>query len=307
MGIKVVDVKGYPRNDARNRMIDMAKTERHFWIEPWEAVMQGHSILQTFNQRAGYVQILTNKIINYDVRLWDGKDKFINPAYERLNVDMAPIVPIVLYSKGRPEDKDIFSVLEQWKADEPLSARPYYYQAYELLSLGKYDEFIKIAEHYMFIDKSTSMSATMIRYYYAMIQLMYKRAFKPALQNINLCLCTKPLMAEFWCLMGDVYYHLLNRFNQAKEFYENAIILGSRRLKNDTWPMDIRKYNAYPKKMIESCNKIMHTTSFYVKQSTTQQLKTAGLVIPNFMSGLTDGWHFTPADTEFEDKSNRQQ
>jgi hypothetical protein len=28
-----------------------------------------------------------------------------------------------------------------------------------------------------------------------------------------------------------------------------------------------------------------------------------GFVIPNFVSGLTDGWRFTPADTEFEDKT----
>jgi hypothetical protein len=33
----------------------------------------------------------------------------------------------------------------------------------------------------------------------------------------------------------------------------------------------------------------------------------SGLVISNFVSGLTDGWRFTPVNTEFEDKSNRRQ
>jgi hypothetical protein len=30
----------------------------------------------------------------------------------------------------------------------------------------------------------------------------------------------------------------------------------------------------------------------------------SGLIIPNFMSELTDGLRFTPTDTEFEDKPN---
>ena len=97
----------------------------------------------------------------------------------------------------------------------------------------------------------------MIRYYYAMTMLIYKKSYKPALQNINLCLCAKPLMAEFWCLMADVYYHLLNKFSEAKFFYENAIFMGSRRMKNDVNPIDLDKYKAYPNKMIKSCEQLL--------------------------------------------------
>jgi hypothetical protein len=32
-----------------------------------------------------------------------------------------------------------------------------------------------------------------------------------------------------------------------------------------------------------------------------------GLIIPNFVSGLTDDWRFTPTDTELEDKPNGRQ
>jgi len=105
----------------------------------------------------------------------------------------------------------------------------------------------------------------MIRYYLALAYLIHHRKVKPALQNINLCLCAHPLMAEFWCLIGDVYYHLLKRFDYAKDFYENAIILGARRLKKDKWPMDISKYESYPKKMIESCDQITSNFSHFVK------------------------------------------
>ncbi len=93
------------------------------------------------------------------------------------------------------------------------------------------------------------MSATMTRYYYAMVKLTQK-AHKPALQNLNLCLCAKPLMAEFWCLMGDVYFYLLGKPDSAKEFYENAIVLGARRLQSDRWPMDFSKYRKYPERML---------------------------------------------------------
>ena len=58
-------------------------------------------------------------------------------------------------------------------------------------------------------------------------------------------------------------YHLLKKFHQAKDFYENALILGKRRLATDKWPMDISKYGAYPKKMIESCDKIIESHSTY--------------------------------------------
>ena len=98
-----------------------------------------------------------------------------------------------------------------------------------------------------------------------MLQSHHKKRVKPALQNLNLCLCAKPLMAEFWCLTGDVYYHLLHDFKKAKQFYHNAIVLGHHRLKSDKWPMDITKYNTYPSKMIESCDELLKSTKLYVE------------------------------------------
>ena len=107
------------------------------------------------------------------------------------------------------------------------------------------------------------MSSVMLRYYYAYVQLIHFKDAQACLKNINLCLCAKPLMSEFWCLMADVYYHLLHQFQFAKEFYENAIIMGNKRLKTDKYPMDISKYKSYPLKMIDSCDKIVSKTSFY--------------------------------------------
>jgi hypothetical protein len=104
----------------------------------------------------------------------------------------------------------------------------------------------------------------MTRYYYAFVQLTQKRAVRPTLQNLNICLCLKPLMAEFWCLSGDVYYHILSQFELAKEFYENALILGSKRLNDDIWPMDVSKYKKYPTMMIDSCDKILKKKADFI-------------------------------------------
>ena len=50
----------------------------------------------------------------------------------------------------------------------------------------------------------------------------------------------------------------------ANEFYENALILGKKRLGSDRWPMDISKYEKYPKMMIDSCNKILSKNTDFI-------------------------------------------
>jgi glycosyltransferase involved in cell wall biosynthesis len=250
------------RSKARNNLLKYADNGWQFWIEPWEILVYGQATVRQV-QKPSYVTILQNKVINKEVRLWNGAIKFIQPVYERIETDTELESNVVLYSAGRPISQDIYVAIDDWKNQEPMSPQPYYYQACLLLSEGKYNEFLEIANHYLFLKPNQEMSTVMTRYYYALVQLKHKKLARPTLQNINLCLCANPLMAEFWCLMGDVFYHLIKRFDQAKEFYENAIILGSKRLKADKWPMDITKYGEYPTKMIESCNKIANTVSFY--------------------------------------------
>src|SRR5688500_5329128 len=47
LGAEVVRMVGVPRHEARNRLLAMAEPGRHFWLHPWEAVVQGHASLQT--------------------------------------------------------------------------------------------------------------------------------------------------------------------------------------------------------------------------------------------------------------------
>jgi hypothetical protein len=69
-------------------------------------------------------------------------------------------------------------------------------------------------------------------------------------------------MAEFWCLLGDIY-RKLHKYEKAWIFYDNAIVLGGKRLKTDVWPMEIKKYKDYPVKMKESCQETMKNSQVF--------------------------------------------
>lgn len=253
-----------PRNEARNILIDETRGPT-FMIEPWEVLVSGQEFLSRFDG-SYYASVVQNKTISKEIRAWTGDPKFVNPVYEAIDGDAKPS-NIAIYSQGRSDQEDILKQIQDWKKLQPTSIAPYYYEACTMLSLGKWQQFLQLSEHYMFIDKSMSISATMNRYYYALACLMHSKNARYALQNLTLCIATKPLMAEFWCLAGDVHYHLTKQFHVAKELYDNAIILGQKRLKTDIWPMDLAKYKTYPTAMIESCDKILASKSLYVKTS----------------------------------------
>ena len=72
-------------------------------------------------------------------------------------------------------------------------------------------------------------------------------------------------MAEFWCLLGDIFYKI-KQYDKAVEFYDNARIIGQRRLMDSDWPMEISKYSSYPEKMIESSKEIIKNTVLYINK-----------------------------------------
>lgn len=253
------------RAEARNRLIPLATSEWLLSLQPWEALTQGHQAIQRASKRCYRLPVIQGTIVSKDVRLWkrECNFQFANPFYEFLNASGEADLGAIIYSTGVSDYNEALAVIENWKQTCPLAVEPFYYQALTLLALRRYDDFLRISEHYMFLDPKPSISTIMNRYYYAMVQVQ-KGHVRPALQNLNLCVCARPLMAELWCLTGDIHYHLLNNFRNAKEFYENAIILGERRLQSDHWPMDVSKYEEYPQMMIDSCNKLLATKAHYL-------------------------------------------
>lgn len=244
------------RHEARNKL---AVDGLNLAVEPWEIWAQGN--LKEVKDSA-YVSVYNHKTITKEIRLWRKPLQHINPTFERVDADCQTHSDVTLFCIGSRDYEYDKRMLAKWKQNPTLSS-PYYYQACTELALKNYPEFFRTAEHYLFLDRSESVSAVMLRYYMAYAYLTIKGQVKPALQNLNLCLCARPLMAEFWCLTGDVYYHLLHDFRKALDFYENAMILGARRRSYDVWPIDLTKYREHPSKMIASCQKLMDRPSLY--------------------------------------------
>lgn len=255
------------RSDTLNHILPILDTEWIFFIQPWEVLTQGHDLIKRATKMAYNLPVISETILTKDVRLWRkvAAGQFVNPVYEYVGIESSDEMNAVIYSIGNRDYGYCLDLVEKWKDRNPTAPEPYYYQACTLLVQQKYEEFLKASEHYMFMDNRVSMSTVMNRYYYALVSLQRTLKVKPTLQNLNMCLCAKPLMAEFWCLLGDTYYHRLRKFDLAKDFYRNAILLGSRRLQSDKWPMDISKYQEYPERMIESCNKIIESKSLFVR------------------------------------------
>jgi tetratricopeptide (TPR) repeat protein len=238
------------------------------YLHPWEVLLSGcEEFVQTNN--AQYVGVLQGTLLTKEIRIWRKNRglSFQNPVYEFLINEDSDQSNIFLRSHNRNDYQHNLKLIEKWSIDRPLSPLPVYYRAITHLAMQEYDLFLNAAEHSLFLEPEVSMSSIMLRYYYALIQTFQFGKYKPALQNLNLCIASKPLMAEFWCLLGDIHYHLLGHFQNAEEFYRDAMVLGSRRLANDLYPMDISKYKDYPQTMIKSCLQISKQQSLFTKHN----------------------------------------
>jgi glycosyltransferase involved in cell wall biosynthesis len=244
-GAKVIHINPtYDYSTARNQLID-ASDGLILYINPWEVLVSGHEEILSANE-PHYVTIARNDLITKEVRLWPKKSKllFQNPIFETVICDQATLLPALIYSKGGPKDTRTEELIQGWLKESPASSSPYYYQACNFLAHGKYEDFIRVADHFLFLGDQ-EMPVTMTRYYYGQVHLHIKRNYDVATKQAMLCLANRPLMAEFWCLLGDVCYSL-KKYQRARSLYENAIILGERRLESDLWPMQVSKYKDYP-------------------------------------------------------------
>ena len=242
------------------------------YLEPHEFLATGHEeindITKSDLKNSFYFKIVQGTIISKEIRLWNNNNKFVNPCYETLKdkqgIDTEQC--IICSNQDKIDLEQRLKIIEDWKITNPVSPDPYYYQALTLLLQGNYIEFINIANHYLFREKD-GQASVMIRYYLAMVQAYQSDELNEAIQNILTCIGVQPLMAEFWCLLGDIHYKT-KQYEKSICFYENALILGSQRLQSDRWPIDVSKYKEYPNKMIESADKIKAETKIYLPLKT---------------------------------------
>lgn len=237
---------------TRNNLIKSSKNEWNFYIQPYE-VLSSLFDLNSLNKDKVYkFPIIENGIIAYETRLWHKSKniKFINPAYEYLDENMNYELLPDIYSAGNKDDYS--KILSNWIGRQPTHPEPIYYKAMSLLKQSKYKEFLSYADQFMFIkEKKNLNSQLLIQYYQAMVLFSEYKDANGAIKKIMECIVAKPNIAEFWCLLGDIYYHLIKDWIKAKQFYKNAIILGQNRMSNEVLPMEIAKYRKYPEQQIK--------------------------------------------------------
>jgi glycosyltransferase involved in cell wall biosynthesis len=254
-------------SQLRNRLLSQSKTHWQMYLDPHEFLAAGvdeiKDIVKSDVKKSFYIKIAQSTIISKEIRLWSNSIKFINPVYETIKDNSGlETKKCIIYSKQAKIDlSHRLNIIDNWKITNPVSPDPYYYQALSLLLAGNYIEFSALADHYLFREK-TGKGSVMMRYHLAMVQAYQLDMIKEAIENTLTCIAHQPLMAEFWCLLGDIHYKI-KQYEKAVDFYDNALILGAQRLQSDMWPIDVSKYKDHPIKMIDNTKKIISETKIY--------------------------------------------
>lgn len=232
----------------------------NMYLEPWEVLARGHEFVSEVVENCR-IYVINGKMVSKELRIW--KDaKFQNPIYESIQDETAVCVPeIVVSSVGNmPADRrrELSSINEKWIKSSPTSPDPYYYMAMSRLAERNYRDFFMFSRQYLAMSKKFTESTLMLNYYMAQVEL-HVGEIRAAANNLAGCLCLRPEMAEFWCLLGDILYKS-GDYSRSKCMYENAMIIGKRRKKDDIFPIEITKYREYPSKMIQNIKEIEEHT-----------------------------------------------
>ena len=248
-------------SQIRNELLSSSDTEWNFYIRPGEILASGHDQIEEIQgSKPRHVQVFQGNVITKETRLWTDQT-FQNPVFESIFDESEPLERVAIYDPSKPDHSENMELVEKWKERSPAATETHYYEACILLAQGKLKEFQAVAKRYLFYRKR-GMPSTMTRYYWSLVQMHLSNDMSDAFPKIIKCISEKPLMAEFWCLLGDIYYKSQD-FKKAIAFYENAIILGSKRPQLDDWPLEIAKYKEYPEHMIESADKIINSTKYF--------------------------------------------
>ena len=259
------------KSELRNVIVDKTETLWQFYINPGEFLFSGVdsiikelSIVETNKDINSYkLNVINNGILSKEIRLWKkGRGlEFVNPVFETIVDSKAKNLNSSLYSSVPVDLEKCIKEIKKWQKERPFDSSAYYYEACILLSSRKYEEFLRIANQFLFHHKDKGISSYMTRYYCSLVYCYFYKNYDLTISSLMPCIEKNPLMAEFWCLLGDAEYYISKNYDKAKEHYENAIILGSRRPKDDDWSLEIVKYKKYPEKMIENCNRIKNNIS----------------------------------------------
>jgi tetratricopeptide (TPR) repeat protein len=251
VGAKVYSVKfDNDYSSIKNLLAKKAETDFLFWLEPGEEIVSGFEYFDSLKDDMYRVMMIEGDLLVKQPRIYrKGKATFSRPVFEGVEDKAKTTLPIVIGGASHPDLRAIADCLSLWQNREALNSDIDYYQSCHHLLTKQYERFLASAEKYLFQNKTLDDNTVLTRYY--MATLLKKRDANKSLKLILECISARPLMAEFWCLLGDLYLSEFKQLDRAYVFYENALLLGGRRLEEDTMPMEISKYDEYPRRMME--------------------------------------------------------
>ena len=152
----------------KNFLINNVEKDWLFFIEPNEAIINGKKeILDISNKNEGIysVLLLNNEVLSKSTRFFcDDKIKFENPIFETI-YSKSSSSNIILKELSPIEVSDEHNQILKWKSKEPLKTQPLYYESCFYIKNKKWEDFIKTAEKYLFMEKNTNLpSYIMIKY-----------------------------------------------------------------------------------------------------------------------------------------------
>jgi glycosyltransferase involved in cell wall biosynthesis len=257
---QVVRAEEGDRDKIRNALIKKSKPGWMLYLYPDEALTSGKDTLIkaiSGGPDVYRIRILRGDILTKETRLWHSQLglSFTNPVYENVQYSKLPsLLGTVICGELKLDYSWTLAKLHVWKKSIPTAREPYYYLALFYLSLGRYDEFLNYANHYFFQSKKEDDYTILLRYYLAQVEIKVKKNHNAGSRHLLSCLASRPLMAEFWCLLGDMFL-ARNDIKRAKAFYENALVLGKWRDFSDDFFVEVSKYEDYPIMTLERLNR----------------------------------------------------
>lgn len=266
-GARVVEVKFEGDfSEVRNSLL---ADGQNMYLEPWEAVVRGGEAVRGMEGCFAFY-VAQRGFVSKQVRLWR-QGVFTNPAFERVSGCGDAVVrpDVVVLASGAPDTRRLnTSICRSWAEARITSPEPHYYLACSLLAEGRLEDFMGEATKYLSMDAEGGESSILMNYYLASVEL-HRGMVAEASRRVLGCIGARPTFAEFWCLLGDMFYRR-GKFPKAMEIYENARLIGSRRRNDDMYPIEISKYGEYPRSMEEKCRKSMGESLTVARNSPKQ-------------------------------------
>lgn len=250
----------------RNSFKDLLPNHLLFHINCGETLIT-KNIKDYLEEKNYNINVFYNKFSIKETRITT-KNNFIfkNKVYEMLDCNNISN-SIIKIDASKTSRLDLTEYLSEWQKKEPLNNQVYYYKALNYLHNQNYNQFISDSEKLLFKSALDENNELLIRYYLANVFLFKVQSNQKFIENILTLIAKKPEMSEFWCLAGD-YWYTKNNFKNAKIFYKYALIASNHRDYEDGMFTIEDKYQDYPKKMIENCNKIIEKSeNIFLKQN----------------------------------------